>query len=169
MRVVRLRNADLKSVIGFLGEAAGVDGPDPFPRELLAALRRLVPCDSVAYSELDRVRKKPIRGEQEPEPDVDVSELIQSYWRVRPEHPVCHYHEVTGDFQALKLSDFVTRRELRSRQIYSDWFRPWDTEHEMNVGLDAPPWHTKVFLFDRGGGRDFDERDRAVLNMLRPH
>jgi DNA-binding CsgD family transcriptional regulator len=26
-----------------------------------------------------------------------------------------------------------------------------------------------VFLFARGGGRDFDERDRAVLDHLRPH
>ena len=29
--------------------------------------------------------------------------------------------------------------------------------------------HTKVFLFDRAGGRDFTERDRAVLDFLRPH
>jgi DNA-binding CsgD family transcriptional regulator len=39
----------------------------------------------------------------------------------------------------------------------------------MTVGLDAPLWHTKVFLFDRSGRRDFDERDRAVLDLLRPH
>ena len=39
----------------------------------------------------------------------------------------------------------------------------------MAVGLDAPLTHTKVFLFNRAGGRDFSERDRAVLNFLRPH
>ena len=38
----------------------------------------------------------------------------------------------------------------------------------MTVGLDAPLSHTKVFLFDRAGGRDFSERDRAVLDFLRP-
>ncbi len=167
--MARLGNADLESVIGFLGEAGAVEGLDPFPRELLAALRRLVPCDSVGYSELDRVRKRSIRGKQEPEPEDVASELLQGYWRVRHEHPVCHYHGVTGDFRALKLSDFVTRRELRRREIYSEWFRPWGVGHEMNVGLEAPPWHTKVFLFDRGDGPDFDERDRAVLDLLRPH
>src|SRR4029077_8924466 len=42
-------------------------------------------------------------------------------------------------------------------------------EYLMTVGLDAPLSHTKVFLFDRMGGRDFTERDRAVLDLLRPH
>jgi DNA-binding CsgD family transcriptional regulator len=37
------------------------------------------------------------------------------------------------------------------------------------VGLDAPLTHTKVFIFDRGGTTDFSERDRAVLEVLRPH
>ena len=39
----------------------------------------------------------------------------------------------------------------------------------MSFGLDAPPSHTKVFLFTRAGGRDYTERDRKILNLLRPH
>ena len=164
----RLDTADLEGVTGFLADAYAVEGPDPFPRELLAALRRLVPCDHVGYSELDRVRKVDIDVTGEPQLEDDGPD-VKVYWRLRHEHPICHYHEVTGDFRALKLSDFVTRRQLRSREIYSDWFRPWGVEHEMTVGLDAPLWHTKVFLFNRGGQSDFDERDRAVLDFLRPH
>ena len=80
---------------------------------------------------------------------------------------MCHHHEVTGDFRALKISDFLTRSELRRTDIYWDWFHP-GASIQMTVGLDAPLSHTKVFLFDRGGGRDFNERDRAVLNFLRP-
>jgi DNA-binding CsgD family transcriptional regulator len=63
----------------------------------------------------------------------------------------------------------VSRAELRRREIYWEFFRPWGVEFEISVGLDAPPSHTKVFIFDRFGGRDFTERDRAVLNALRPH
>src|SRR6185295_17142720 len=68
-----------------------------------------------------------------------------------------------------KISDFLTRTELRRTDIYWDWFHPWGVEYQMSVGLDAPLSHTKVFLFIRTGGRDFNERDRAVLNFLRPH
>ena len=39
----------------------------------------------------------------------------------------------------------------------------------MSVGLDAPLTHTKVFILARSGGRDFRERDRNVLDLLRPH
>jgi DNA-binding CsgD family transcriptional regulator len=77
---------------------------------------------------------------------------------------------VDGDYSALKLSDFLTRRRLHSTRIYADWFRPVGVEYLMTVGLDAPLSHTKVFLFERSGAaRDFTERDRTVLNLLRPH
>lgn len=43
-------------------------------------------------------------------------------------------------------------------------------EYLIKVGLSAPPWHTKTFLFERGRRRgDFTERDRLVLNVLQPH
>jgi DNA-binding CsgD family transcriptional regulator len=165
--VTRLSNSDLQAVLEFLGEASSLDGPDPFPRPLLASLRRLVPCDTVAYCELDRLRKICLWAELFPD-EVDGPEE-PSYWDVREQHPVCHRREVMGDFQALKLSDFLTMSELRRTEIYWDWFHPWGTEYEMTVGLDAPLSHTKVFLFDRAKGRDFTERDRGVLDFLRPH
>jgi DNA-binding CsgD family transcriptional regulator len=39
----------------------------------------------------------------------------------------------------------------------------------MVVGLPTRPWHSKVVALDRSGDRDFSERDRLVLNVLRPH
>ena len=165
--MTRLRTSDLEAVLSFLGEASSVEGPDPFPQPVLELLRRLVRSDEAYYSELDRVRRialwsaAALGGFDEPEEP--------TYWDIRDEHPVCHHHEVTGDFRALKLSDFLTRSELRRTSIYWDYFRPWGAEYGMAVGLDAPLTHTKVFLFNRAGGRDFNERDRAVLDFLRPH
>ena len=165
--MTRLRTSDLEAVLSFLGEAGSVEGPDPFPRRVLESLHGLVASDEIYYSELDRVRRialwsagAPGAAEEPEEPE---------YWDIRHEHPVCHHHEATGDFRALKLSDFLTRSELRRTSIYWDYFRPWAAEYTMAVGLDAPLTHTKVFLFNRAGGHDFNERDRAVLNFLRPH
>lgn len=61
--MTRLRNSDLQAVVDFLGEASSIDGPDPFPRPLLASFGRLVPSDAVAYCELDRVRRVVLRFE----------------------------------------------------------------------------------------------------------
>jgi DNA-binding CsgD family transcriptional regulator len=153
-------------VVEFLGEASSIDGPDPFPRPLLESLRRLVASDEVVYDELDRVRETVLWEEMFPG-ETDGPEE-PTYWDIRDQHPVCRHHEVAGDFRALKISDFLTRSELHRTEIYSDWFHPWGVEYQMSVGLDAPLSHTKVFLFCRAGGRDFSERDRAVLDFLRP-
>jgi hypothetical protein len=112
-------------VLDFLGEASSVDGPDPFPRPLLESLRRLVPTDEIYYSELDRVRRIALWSAEVPG-DADESEE-PTYWDVREQHPVCRHHEITGDFRALKLSDFLTRSELRRTGIYWDYFRPAST------------------------------------------
>ena len=155
----------------FLGEANSLDGPEPFPRTLLASLRRLVPSDSVTYSELDGVRE--VTGVQiwlEDDPAFgDGGSSPETYWRLRHQHPACHFHVQTGDFRALKVSDFLSRSELRRREVYWELFLPNEVEYQLIVGLDAPLSHTKTFLFDRAGGRDFTERDRDVLDVLRPH
>jgi len=164
--VTRLRSSDLQAVLEFFGEASSIDGPDPFPRPLLESLRRLVPSDEVVYDELDRVRETVLWEEMSPG-EIDGPDE-PTYWDIRDQHPVCHNHEVAGDFRALKLSDFLTRSELRRTEIYSDWFHPWGVEFQMSVGIDAPLTHTKVFLFNRAGGGDYNERDRAVLDFLRP-
>lgn len=166
--MTRLRNSDLEALLAFLDEANSVDGPEPFPRSLLATLRRLVPSDLVGYCELDRVQKIRIWSEGDPVFEDDGSAL-ETYWRLRHQHPVCRYEDETGDFRAMKVSDFLSRAELRRRAIYWEWFRPDGVEYEISVGLDAPLSHTKMFIFDRTGGRDFTERDRDVLDLLRPH
>jgi len=60
----------------------------------------------------------------------------------------------------------VTRR-LGS--LVAECFRPYGVEHRLAVGLPAAPAHTKTLFFDRHGNHDFNERDRLVVNRLRPH
>jgi DNA-binding CsgD family transcriptional regulator len=58
---------------------------------------------------------------------------------------------------------------LKSSRVYAVWFGPCGIDRELNVAIPSPPWHTKTFLFDRGPGRDFTERDRLVLDTLQPY
>ena len=165
----RLDAADLARVGRFVAETAEIDGDEPFPRSFLAALRRLVPCDFVAFNELDRIRELQLNYLEDPLGASDGLEAPISYWQARADHPLCRYHETTGDWRAYRLSDFVTDRELRRRRLYDEWVRPTGQRHLITVGLDGPLSHTKVFLFYRPDGPDFDERDCAVLDVLRPY
>ena len=117
--MTRLRNSDLEATLAFLAEANSIDAPEPFPRSLLAGLRRLVPGDFVSYCELDRIQKVWLWSDNYPViEDEDVEAELEIYWRLRHEHPVCSYEDETGTFPALKLSDFLSTTELRRREIY---------------------------------------------------
>src|SRR5262249_39703103 len=50
----RLSGSDYRGILEFLHTAGEVDGTDPFPEQVLARLRELVPCDTVSYGDFDR-------------------------------------------------------------------------------------------------------------------
>jgi DNA-binding CsgD family transcriptional regulator len=168
--VQRLRHADLEGVIQVAGELAAIDETDtrPFPPYVLESLRRLVGSDVAAYTELDRIACRVL--DCLAVPNGEHSPGVEVFWALRHEHPCCNYEDRTLDFSTRRVSDFMSSRELRRSQLYADWFRPLNVEFEISVGLAAPLTHTKVFLFDnaRTSG-DFDERERTILELLRPH
>jgi DNA-binding CsgD family transcriptional regulator len=168
--VERLRQSDLERALGFLREAEAVRGPNAFPSELLDRFRELVPCEQVSYAELDRPGKRLLRldgcsraNSMENPPDVD-----RVVWQFAHQDPIGVHQERTLDFAARKMSDFVTRRQLHRLEWYTEYLRWFEVEYEICVGLPAPPTHTKVVKF-ASATRDFSERDRSLLDLLRPH
>jgi DNA-binding CsgD family transcriptional regulator len=169
--MARLSQSDLGQALDFLAEAERVDGPDPFPSELLDLLRDLVGCDYASYCELDRPAERTLLlGGCSRAREVDASLPVddRTFWRLRHQHPVCAHQDRTGDFSAYKLSDFLTSRQLHALDFYGEFLRLFGIEFELDAGLPAPPTHTKVFLFS-SESRDFTERDRLLVDLLRPH
>lgn len=166
-----LTRADAERLLDFVAEAENLCGNEPFTGDLLVELGKLVQADWVTYCELDRVRKRNLHhvGRPGDEDDGESDESDSLFWDfVIEAHPICLQHQ-RGDSRALKVSDFYSRRELHKTRLYEVWFRPLDITHELNVPISSPLWHTKTFLFDRAGNRDFTERDRLVLDRLQPH
>jgi DNA-binding CsgD family transcriptional regulator len=171
VEVVPIRTrGDAEQLLRFIAEAESIGGDQPFTPDLLVELGHLVEADWVTYCELDRVRRRRLVNFGRPGEDDDDLELDdETRWRVLlQEHPVC-LRQQAGDFGAFKLSDFLTQRELHRTWVYDNWFAPWSIEYELEVSIPSPLWHTKAFLFNRSGGRDFTERDRLVLDLLQPH
>jgi DNA-binding CsgD family transcriptional regulator len=159
--VVRLRAADLEALLRFVDEANNFATDDrPFPDETLAVFAELVPCDGIRVFEVDRVRRRnlnPLDGE-----------LVEHWWEVSHQHPICTYVEESGDFRTLKVSDFLTRTQLHRLELYDHSFRPFGCEYWMMLPLRSPPWHERGFNLLRAR-RDFSERDRTILDLLAPH
>jgi DNA-binding CsgD family transcriptional regulator len=174
VKVAMLPSADLQATLDFVREAEAATGPDAFPTALLDRLRELVPSDTVGYCEQDRARGCQLYYEgcaraRELAAATSPLDMERVWWLLTNQSPIVIHHEDTGDFGPVKLTDFLTRRELHRLELHRDLFRPLGIEHRLVVGLPASRAHTKCFLFDRGGNRDFDERDRLVLELLQPH
>jgi DNA-binding CsgD family transcriptional regulator len=173
--VLRLSQADLEGTLGFLREAEAVAGPDAFPSELLDRLRELVGCEWVSYEERDRAGTRSIayetctRGREADEGQSQMDEeFLLSLCPLMEEHPLCAYMTRTGDLTAHMTSDFATLRQWHRLGIYTEYFRLYGVDYRLMVGL--PAQHSKSLFFDRAAhGHDFGERERLLVNTLRPH
>ena len=162
-----LRVSDVEGALRFVHEASAETGPEPFPAHVLEGLRALLGCEWASYCELDRRHRRELVLIKSPSPAPQFSDGENPFWRVVDEHPLCRAQK-RGRFDALKLSDFHSRRELRRLEVYADMFRPLGIEFELEVAIPSPFEHTKTFIFD-DAHRDFGERHRALLNLLQPH
>jgi DNA-binding CsgD family transcriptional regulator len=161
-----LSATDLEAALRFVHDAGEETGPDAFPAHVVDQLRALLGCEWGTYCELDRRAKRVLAVFEAPVLGDDAASE-DTFWRIVEEHPLCREH-IRGRFDALKLSDFHTRRSLRRTELYHDWFKPAGVEYELEVALPSRLEHTKTFLFD-DARRDFGERERTLLNLLQPH
>ena len=161
----RLRVADLHRITAFLGDLYGLADIHGFRRCLLSTLPVLVPADRVNVIE-SNPRLRQAAGESLPCGAFD-GHLQRTYGQVIPQSPFIQAYE-RGKGSAVKLSDFLTQRQLHRLGLYSEYLRKIGAEYRIAKGLPGRPgWITSVQL-DRSTV-DFSERDRLVLNILRPH
>ena len=76
---------------------------------------------------------------------------------------------VGGAEAPLILSDLLSAYQRRRNPFYTEVMRPYRVEHELKLFVPAPRGTSRGFIFTRGPGRDFGERDRDLLTLLRPH
>lgn len=170
--VARLGAADLDGALRLVREAAVAAGAQPFELRVVERLAVLVPADRAGYFEFEpdcRAGHRPNIYEIDTQPVDDVAWDACEMGPVVLSWPLYDGYRGCPDC-ALKLSDFLTVRELHRNLWYLEVMRARPSEHEMKLWLPAPRGIVRGFFFIREPGRpDFSERDRAVLTVLRPH
>jgi DNA-binding CsgD family transcriptional regulator len=160
-----VRASDLRAVLEFVELAWARAGEHAFPLETLEALARVIPCDSVGYTELDRLDRRVIEYVGTDDNDGGDDDL---FWDIVGEHPLCRYQQAYADFSPKRLSDVISPRELSRSRVYAEWFRPYRIGAELEVGIVRSRTRTRNFVFARIDG-DFSDRDVAVLGLIAPH
>ena len=92
------------------------------------------------------------------------------YWKLYWLTDACNYPDRTGDIvHVTKVSDFVSDREWRTSPMNLEFGLP-GLSREMSVYFPDEPGHTmRLMLWREDRARDFSERDRLMLTLLRPH
>ena len=170
--VARLSESDYRGILQLLHAAGEVDGTDPFPEQVLARLRELVPCDTVSYGDFDpecdredHVWRTGVRFAGEPRAPVTPA-VIEAHARLAYQYPYRPWSPAAT--RALRWSDLLSRREWHALDLYWEVCRPQDGEYELELWLATPDGVVGGFGFD-SFKRDFSERDKLVLDLLRPH
>jgi DNA-binding CsgD family transcriptional regulator len=151
----------------FVHAVSSTDSSEPFEQETLGLLEQAVPGDSVTYSEWDTNGPRATKVVGEPLVSItpEIAEARRELCCSYPLSVVRHRSEE----RALKISDFVSLRELRRSEYYDAVLKPLGVEHELRMWLTAPRGTCRLFAFSRSRGEgDFGERDRALLELLRP-
>ena len=174
---VPVSGPDLRVLAGIvIGDRGDIPAEGLAP-SLLSDLSSLIRCDFLSFEGQDSRRQAVLFAQRHPVEaengeDDDDSTFWEHYWGSLP----CSYPERTGDLRTVTtISDFYSARQWHRTGMYRECFRPYGAEHEIMVCLPADPgWtagrgRTVRLIFLRGPGRDFSERDRALLILLRPH
>lgn len=164
--MARLSDSDWRAVLDFVQRVDTCPDVATFRAGVLPELRRLVPCDHAAWNEVDPVIREthwffdPVDAGRAGDRDALLRNVRQ--------HPTVAYHASHPGGRACKLSDFLSLRELHRLELYDEVLAPLGIEHQIVITMPAPgslliglPLHR-----DR---RDFSERDRTVLDLVRPH
>ncbi len=166
----RLGQRDLRSALEFLRESYASPDLEAFQNCVLSALPGLVRAEITAYNDVKAQFEILSRPSLETLPDGPriLEWFVVHYPFLPAKHPLIGYYHRTGDGGAVRISDFLAQRQFRRTELFNEVFRPVRMEYQAAIELYSPP-STTIGIVVMRSRRDFSERERFILNLVRPH
>ena len=166
--MARIDGRDAAPLLDLVHDGARESGRDPFPPGVLLSLARLIPSDAcVGYQEAD------VSGDFRVVELVEVIGMPPSARTERAFHTLgwqnpmhCRLH--AHDEGILRLSDLLTRRQRSTLEYNDAVWRPHGIDDALRAWLPAPPGRARSIYLERGG-KNYTDRERTLLQLLRPH
>ena len=144
-----------------IGEAADLA---ELGRTAVETFASLVGADLASYNEIGGGRTPTVTAIGRL-PTPDEAELMGALIH---QNPILAHFAATGDGQALRISDFIGERELRRLPLHRELYRGIGVNFQVAISTPTVDGRVIGVALSRGR-RDFDEREVAVLELLRPH
>ncbi len=169
-----LSSRDLATLLSLTEEGRGEDPGPIMPWFLFERMAALIPADNLCFADLNFAQ---LRGENHQgildgsQRWVDVgggdNATEALFWTSKRDFWAPAPPQSMG--RVRRWSDFYSQSELREQPFYAEFFGPAGVKHFMSISFPTPPGHTRNLLFFRDSGRDFTDRDKLLLQLLRPH
>ncbi len=164
-----LTRRDLSCILTSIQQLHACDKPDAFAFEVLAMLLGLVPAKGASFN---RLEMRPVRLLCQMYPKRTLEPLTEesrkSFLQFQDQHPFVSLYRQIGGFGAVRTSDLMSQRQFERLAIYNEYYRRFDSHFQIEFTLPAPRDVCFAIALNRAD-KDFSERDRAVLELLRPH
>lgn len=162
----RLGPGDYEAVLTFLRQLYAVERLEAFPRRAMEGLSRLIESDILIYNEIYPGR---IRADFVDEPARVIADPQRAtFERYAHQHPLITHYARTRERYPRKVSDYLTLSQFQNLALHSEFFRPLGLNYQMAVTIPSTPELVIGIALNRSRA-DFSERDRAVLEAIRPH
>ena len=132
------------------------------------ALPKLVPSDWLSYNEVNLLEPEKTVSILKPDSNTFFEQLFPRFKEVAHQHPLIVRQIQFTDFPVHKISDFLTQDAYHQLDLYQDVYRPMGVEYQIAATIWLDPGHVTAFALSRQK-QDYTERDRTILEMLRPH
>ncbi len=165
---MRLREPELRCVVEFAGTIAEVDHFELVPRIVLGGLQQLLGGDLATYNQVDVARRQE-RMAVWPAGALELGpSLMSAYLQHMHQQPIVSHLLRCREPGPLRVCDVPPQSEFRRLDIYNDFYRHIEVEHQIGVAVDTKPGLIVGFGLHRTR-REFADREIAVLKSLRPH
>ena len=144
---------------------------EPFRQAVPGLFHQMIPADwfALGESEVDIPKKRVKLFAWWGTCPVLNDDLIERMERVAFDHPFSRYTFETRDPTALKFSDFFSTAQLQRAELYNEFYRHVNTGRFLATAVPSPRGLTTINAARPLKSSDFTERDRLIMNLLRPH
>ena len=158
---------DLGRAIRLLEDHVRVAEGDPFGRDMLRELGRLIPAENVEFFELrqrDRAGLEYVTSADQPDAPPSIDEAFAVFGH---QNPLGAFKWQPSD-GVVRLSSVLSHRKLRNLPLFEFYWGHYRIRDQLKIWLRRGPESAVCITFDRSDG-PFSDRDVALLQILRPH
>ncbi|MHA3834786.1 response regulator transcription factor [Terrabacter sp. AAH1] len=172
-----LTDQDVGGLLDVLEPGPAVPADDIFYPDVLAGLRRLIPCDELNFQLMDvgdqRIRLLSVGGdgvEREENFGTEDDEFTRLFWQEFWKFDGCAGPLLSNDYTTVqRRSDRWTTRDYANTPLGSVFVNMLGITHEVLVPFTPHGGTDRRVLLFRHGGPDFSERELMMLRLVRPH